>query len=168
VVEMGQTTPFSVQIDQIGTTDIVTVRGEIDIVSAPEFEEKLSTVGSTIVVDLRHLDFMDSSGLAVLLRRRQTLEGLIRATSRRGAWDYRKTVRGDRDRQGVSDLPRCRCGNRRRWVGFVERLAIDRMTIPGLGFSSWSLRTQADIRLTLVGEFADYPGLSKPDCFRSL
>jgi anti-sigma B factor antagonist len=74
VEEMGQTTPFSVQIDHIGTTDIVTVRGEIDLVSAPEFEEKLSTVGSTIVVDLRHLDFMDSSGIAVLLRRKQKLE----------------------------------------------------------------------------------------------
>jgi anti-sigma B factor antagonist len=75
VVEMGRITPFSVEIDHIGTTDIVTVRGEIDIVSAPEFEEKLSTVGSTIVVDLRHLDFMDSSGLAVLLRRNATLDG---------------------------------------------------------------------------------------------
>ena len=72
---MGQTTPFSVEIDHIGTTDIVTVRGEIDIVSAPEFEEKLSTVGSTIVVDLRHLDFMDTSGLAALLRRNATLDG---------------------------------------------------------------------------------------------
>ncbi|MGH3666735.1 MAG: anti-sigma factor antagonist [Acidimicrobiia bacterium] len=48
---------------------------EIDIVSAPEFEEKLSTVGSIIVVDLRHLDFMDSSGLAVLLRRKQMMDG---------------------------------------------------------------------------------------------
>ncbi|HYJ25019.1 MAG TPA: anti-sigma factor antagonist [Acidimicrobiia bacterium] len=75
VVEMGRTTPFSVEIDHIGTTDIVTVRGEIDIVSAPEFKEKLSTVGSTIVVDLRHLDFMDSSGLAVLLRRNAMLDG---------------------------------------------------------------------------------------------
>jgi anti-sigma B factor antagonist len=74
VEEMGRITPFSVEIDHIGTTDIVTVRGEIDIVSAPEFEEKLSTVGSTIVVDLRHLDFMDSSGLAVLLRRNATLD----------------------------------------------------------------------------------------------
>ncbi|MGH8942325.1 MAG: STAS domain-containing protein [Acidimicrobiia bacterium] len=67
-------TPFSVQIDHIGTTDIVTVRGRSTRLR-PEFEEELSTVGSTIVVDLRHLDFMDSSGLAVLLRRRQTLEG---------------------------------------------------------------------------------------------
>ena len=71
---MGQTTPFNVQIDHIGTTDIVTVRGEIDIVSAPAFEETLSAVGSIIVVDLRHLDFMDSSGLAVLLRRGATLD----------------------------------------------------------------------------------------------
>ena len=70
-----RTTPFSVQIDHIGTTDIVTVRGEIDIVSALEFEEKLWTVGSTIVVDLRHLDFMDSSGLAVLLRRHAMRDG---------------------------------------------------------------------------------------------
>jgi anti-sigma B factor antagonist len=74
VEEMGQTTPFSVQIDHIGTTDIVTVRGEIDIVSAPAFEETLSAVGSVIVVDLRYLDFMDSSGIAVLLRRKATLD----------------------------------------------------------------------------------------------
>lgn len=72
---MGQTTPFNVEIDHIGTTDIVTVRGEIDIVSAPEFEETLSTVGSTVVVDLRSLGFMDSSGLAVLLRRKQMMDG---------------------------------------------------------------------------------------------
>ena len=72
---MRQTTPFSVEIDHIGTTDIVTLRGEIDIVSAPEFEEKLSTVGSTVIVDLRSLDFMDSSGLAVLLRRKQLTDG---------------------------------------------------------------------------------------------
>jgi anti-sigma B factor antagonist len=75
VEEMGQTTPFTVEIDHIGTTHILTVRGEIDIVSAPEFEEKLSTVGSTVVVDLRSLDFMDSSGLAVLLRRKQMIDG---------------------------------------------------------------------------------------------
>jgi anti-sigma B factor antagonist len=75
VEEMGQTTPFSVQIDHIGTTDIVTVRGEIDIVSAPAFEETLSAVGSIIVVDLRYLDFMDSSGLAALLRRNAMLDG---------------------------------------------------------------------------------------------
>jgi anti-sigma B factor antagonist len=75
VEEMGQTTPFNVEIDHIGTTHIVTVRGEIDIVSAPEFEETLSTVGSTVVVDLRSLGFMDSSGLAVLLRRKQMMDG---------------------------------------------------------------------------------------------
>jgi anti-sigma B factor antagonist len=71
---MGQTTPFSVQIDHIGATDIVTVRGEIDIVSALAFEETLSAVGSVIVLDLRYLDFMDSSGIAVLLRRKATLD----------------------------------------------------------------------------------------------
>jgi anti-sigma B factor antagonist len=75
VGEMRQTTPFRVEIDHIGTTDIVTVRGEIDIVSAPEFEETLSTVGSAVIVDLRSLDFMDSSGLAVLLRRKQMMDG---------------------------------------------------------------------------------------------
>ena len=33
--EVGPTTPFSVQIDHIGTTDIVTVRGEIDMSPPP-------------------------------------------------------------------------------------------------------------------------------------
>ena len=83
--------------------------------------------------------------------------GLIRATSRREAWDYRKTVRGGRDQQGVFDLPRCRGGNRRRWVGFVERLTIDRMTIQVWARAFLPLRTQADVRLTLVASLRTTP-----------
>ena len=122
VEEMGQTTPFSVEIDHIGTTHIVTVRGEIDIVSAPEFEEKLSTVGSTIVVDLRDLDFMDSSGLAVLLRRKQMMDGSsdLRLVMKPGIIE--RLLRCDRNRPGVSDLLRPRGGTRRQPVGFVKRL----------------------------------------------
>ena len=54
---MGQTTPFSVEIDHIGTTHIVTVRGEIDIVSAPEFE------GSCRQSDRRSLSTFEISTL---------------------------------------------------------------------------------------------------------
>jgi anti-anti-sigma factor len=59
----------------ISTTDndgrtVVTVRGELDLATAPELEtvllERLDA-GQQVVLDLRELEFMDSSGLRVLV-----------------------------------------------------------------------------------------------------
>ena len=49
---------------------VTTVRGEIDMASADELSAALDDVAAEerVVVDLSGVDFMDSSGLAVLLR----------------------------------------------------------------------------------------------------
>lgn len=49
---------------------VTTVRGEIDIATADELSAALDDVAAEerVVVDLSAVDFMDSSGLAVLLR----------------------------------------------------------------------------------------------------
>ena len=53
----------------------MTVQGEIDLVTAPLLSEAFVGLGSRIIVDLRAVSFMDSSGLAVLIRQKSQMEG---------------------------------------------------------------------------------------------
>ena len=61
---------FSISISDRDGRAVVTVRGELDLATAPELEtavmERLDA-GQDVVVDLRELEFMDSSGLRVLV-----------------------------------------------------------------------------------------------------
>jgi anti-sigma B factor antagonist len=58
---------------------VIAVSGELDLASAPELELELQRVSGTatqlLVVDLRQLDFMDSTGLSILVRAHQRLTG---------------------------------------------------------------------------------------------
>jgi anti-anti-sigma factor len=51
---------------------IIVVRGELDLSTAPELERALETAleeaGSQILVDLTHCEFMDSTGVALIVR----------------------------------------------------------------------------------------------------
>jgi anti-sigma B factor antagonist len=61
---------FAMSVDERDGRVYVTLRGELDIATAPELErfvnERLDA-GDEVVVDLRGLDFMDSSGIRVLV-----------------------------------------------------------------------------------------------------
>jgi anti-sigma B factor antagonist len=49
---------------------LLTLRGELDLATAPELEQLVNErldAGQDVVVDLRGLDFMDSSGIRVLV-----------------------------------------------------------------------------------------------------
>jgi anti-sigma B factor antagonist len=65
--------PLECEIGSAGPGEpvTVTVRGEVDIATAPEFESALQGTlddgPSSVVVDLDALTFIDSSGLRVLL-----------------------------------------------------------------------------------------------------
>ena len=56
---------------------LLAVRGEIDIAVAPEFRESVATATDEdtrkVVMDLSEVEFMDSSGLQVLLNLRKEL-----------------------------------------------------------------------------------------------
>ena len=59
---------------------VVRVQGEVDVATAPRMGETLNRLlgrGERVVLDLRHVDFMDLHGLAVLMRatRRAHAEG---------------------------------------------------------------------------------------------
>ena len=67
-----ESTPFDVIIEQRGQDLWVCPQGDLDLSAAPEFAEALSLArrsdASAIVVDLRDLEFLDSTGLGVLVR----------------------------------------------------------------------------------------------------
>ncbi len=67
---------FSVRIEPHGETAVVVPTGELDLATAPALEAALTrafeSVGTgRVVLDLRELEFIDSSGLRTLLTARK-------------------------------------------------------------------------------------------------
>jgi anti-anti-sigma factor len=63
-------TGFAISTSERGGRTVVSLRGELDLATAPAFEEVVNehlTAGGDVVVDLRELTFMDSTGLRVLV-----------------------------------------------------------------------------------------------------
>ena len=61
---------FAISTTEIDGRAHVTVRGELDLATAPELEDVLTEridQSQEVVVDLRGLEFMDSSGIPVLV-----------------------------------------------------------------------------------------------------
>jgi anti-sigma B factor antagonist len=70
--------PFEVQREELeGGIRAFTVRGELDMSTAPELEQGLEGVaddGARVVVDLTECDFIDSTGIALIVRSWQRLD----------------------------------------------------------------------------------------------
>jgi anti-anti-sigma factor len=69
--------PFHVQLQPHANAALLVVSGELDIASAPELERALDQIRpeqcKLVVVDLRELEFMDSTGLSIIVRAHQRL-----------------------------------------------------------------------------------------------
>ena len=70
---------FSVRTEQHGDAAVVIPTGELDLATAPALEDALSRSfdgdgGGRVVLDLRELEFIDSSGLRTLLTARRRAE----------------------------------------------------------------------------------------------
>jgi anti-anti-sigma factor len=65
---------LDVRSEDSGT--VIGIAGELDLASSPALEESLERVFASgapvVILDLRELDFMDSTGLSVLIRAHQT------------------------------------------------------------------------------------------------
>jgi anti-sigma B factor antagonist len=63
---------FATAVRVEGTRAIVTMRGELDLANAPMLDEALEdpdvVAAASVVLDLRDLGFLDSSGLRAILR----------------------------------------------------------------------------------------------------
>jgi anti-sigma B factor antagonist len=68
---------FTVQLQPRSDVALFTVSGELDLASAPELEQALDQVRpeltKLVIVDLRELEFMDSTGLSIIVRAHQRL-----------------------------------------------------------------------------------------------
>jgi anti-anti-sigma factor len=71
-------TGFSISISDRDGRAVVVLRGELDVATAPDLEAALRErldAGQDVVVDLRELAFMDSTGLRVLVAAHARVEG---------------------------------------------------------------------------------------------
>ena len=62
--------PFQITTARVGSANYVSVQGELDMTSSPRLREALaeeSTKSGTLVLDMGGLDFIDSSGIGVLV-----------------------------------------------------------------------------------------------------
>jgi anti-anti-sigma factor len=68
---------FRVEVRRDGRAALIVVSGELDLASGPELESELLQITppdtERLVIDLRALDFMDSTGLSILLQAHQRL-----------------------------------------------------------------------------------------------
>jgi anti-anti-sigma factor len=71
--------PFDVQTQELeGGVRAVTVRGELDMNTAPELERTLEKIAAEqdarVMLDLTDCEFIDSTGIAILVRAWQRLD----------------------------------------------------------------------------------------------
>jgi anti-sigma B factor antagonist len=69
---------FRLEVRNEGRSTVIVVSGELDLASSPALQEELDRVAASdsqmLIIDLRELDFMDSTGLSVLVRAHQRIE----------------------------------------------------------------------------------------------
>jgi anti-sigma B factor antagonist len=69
---------FRLEVRNQGRATVIAVSGELDLASSPALQEELDRVAVSdsqmLIIDLRELDFMDSTGLSVLVRAHQRIE----------------------------------------------------------------------------------------------
>jgi anti-sigma B factor antagonist len=69
---------LNVEVRSNGRARVISVAGELDLASSPAFEEELARITASdakqIVLDLRELEFMDSTGLSMLVKAQQLAE----------------------------------------------------------------------------------------------
>ena len=70
---------FRVEVQRRGRAALIAVAGELDLATGPQLEAELHDISpretELVVVDLRNLEFMDSTGLSIIVRAHQRLTG---------------------------------------------------------------------------------------------
>jgi anti-anti-sigma factor len=70
--------PFEVRADQLDGVHVIGVRGELDLSTAPELEPRLEEAiaagDATLLIDLTECEFIDSTGIALIVRAWQRLD----------------------------------------------------------------------------------------------
>jgi anti-anti-sigma factor len=71
--------PFETATSEVDGVRVVAVRGELDLSTAPDLEgpleEALAGGESSVLIDLTDCEFIDSTGIAMIVRAWQQLDG---------------------------------------------------------------------------------------------
>lgn len=71
--------PFETSSSEVDGIRVVTVRGELDLSTAPELEgplkDALAEGENSVLIDLTECEFIDSTGIAMIVRAWQQLDG---------------------------------------------------------------------------------------------
>jgi len=69
--------PFSLEVEDAGGVQVIVVRGELDLNTAPQLEERLEPAlagGDALAIDLSSCEFIDSTGIGLIVRAWQQLD----------------------------------------------------------------------------------------------
>lgn len=75
VAAKAPATPFSVSREDDGGVAVVSIVGELDLSTTPRLEECLPGAGAKVVVDFSACEFIDSTGIALLVLASQGSDG---------------------------------------------------------------------------------------------
>ncbi len=99
-----------VQVEEWAT--VIALSGELDLASSPALEEELTQVFASdsprVIIDLRELDFMDSTGLSILVKAHQRADEVDRELALvKGTPQVQRllTLTGVSDRLSLIDSP---------------------------------------------------------------
>jgi anti-sigma B factor antagonist len=71
--------PFKVHSEQQAGATVILVEGELDMNTAPQFERELEAAlsgdDSALLIDLSRCEFIDSTGIALIVKAWQRLDG---------------------------------------------------------------------------------------------
>lgn len=74
-----QPAPFETSSAEVDGVRVIAVRGELDLSTAPDLEGPLDAAldggGSSVLIDLTACEFIDSTGIALIVRAWQQLDG---------------------------------------------------------------------------------------------
>ncbi len=74
-----QPAPFETSSAEVDGVCVVAVRGELDLSTAPDLEGPLEAAiggdGGSVLIDLTECEFIDSTGIALIVRSWQRVEG---------------------------------------------------------------------------------------------
>jgi anti-sigma B factor antagonist len=80
------TSDFAFEVVDVDDVHVVSLHGQLDLANADRVRDAIiGAAGSTVVVDLSDLQFLDSSGIAALLSARSQITQSGRAFELRGA-----------------------------------------------------------------------------------
>lgn len=103
---------FEVDVRDADQAVVIGLRGELDLASSPALEQELergaAAQAEVVIVDLRELEFMDSTGLSVLVRAHQrATENGQRFGVVRGPQQVQRllSLTGVADRLNLADSP---------------------------------------------------------------